>query len=229
MQRARVRAVVLTGGPGGHPFGVTAGHLASILTAAGYDTSVTPDVEGCFAGLDGCDLLAVNVLRWRMLDDRYADARAEHAFSLSPAGREGLRAFLRRGGALLASHTAPICFDDWPEWGDVVGASWRWGRSSHPPLGPARVEVRPDAHPVVGEMVAEFEVIDEIYGHMDVRPDVEPLAWGTAGDGRHPVLWAREAGGGRVVYDALGHDERSFAVAAHQQILHQAVRWLRAA
>jgi uncharacterized protein len=40
------------------------------------------------------------------------------------------------------------------------------------------------------------------------------------------VLWARESGGGRVVYDALGHDERSLAAAAHRQILEQAVRWL---
>jgi hypothetical protein len=219
---------VLTGGPAGHPFDVTAGHLAAVLTAAGYEASITADVEATFAALDDCDLLAVNALRWRMLDERYAAARAEHAFSPSPAGREGFRAFLRRGGALLASHTAPICFDDWPGWGDVVGASWRWGRSSHPPLGPARVEVRGDAHPVTESVVAEFEVIDEIYGHLDVRPDVEPLAWGTAGDGHHPVLWTREFGGGRVVYDALGHDEQAFGVPAHQQILRQAVRWLQA-
>jgi uncharacterized protein len=222
-----VRALVLTGGPAGHPFDATAGHLAAILTGAGYEASVTSDVEGAFAALDRCDVLAVNALRWRMLDERYAEARPEHAFSPSPAGREAVNAFLHRGGALLASHTAPICFDDWPGWGDVVGASWRWGRSSHPPLGPARVEVRPDAHPVVSGVAAEFEVIDEIYGDMDVRPDVEPLAWGTVGAGRHPVLWARETGGGRVVYDALGHDERSFGVAAHQQILRQAVRWLQ--
>ncbi len=224
-----MRATVLTGGPPGHPYDATAAHLADILTAAGYKASVTVDVEGCFAALDDCDVLAVNALRWRMLDDKYAAARAEHAFSPSPEGREAVTAFLRRGGALLASHTAPICFDDWPGWGDLVGASWRWGRSSHPPLGPARVEIRPDAHPVVAGVATEFEVVDEIYGHLDLAPGVEPLAWGTAGDGRHPVLWAREVGGGRVVYDALGHDERSFGVPAHQQILHQAARWLQGA
>jgi uncharacterized protein len=224
-----VRALVLTGGPGGHPFEATAGLLAAVLAAAGYETSITSDVELCFAALDGCDLLAVNALRWRMLDERYAADRTEHGFSLSSDGRKRVTAFRRRGGAVLASHTAAICFDDWPAWGDIIGASWRWGRSSHPPLGSARVEVREDAHPVVAGVVAAFDVVDEVYGHMDVRADVEPLAWGTAGDGRHPVLWAREAGGGRVVYDALGHDERSFAVAAHQQILHQAVRWLGSA
>lgn len=224
-----MRAVVLTGGPPGHPYDITAGHLADILDGAGYKASVTDDVEGCFAALDEYDLLAVNALRWRMLDDRYAAVRPDHGFSLSADGREAVAAFLRRGGALLASHTAPICFDDWPGWGDIVGASWRWGQSSHPPLGPAAVEVRTDAHPVVAGVAAEFEVIDEIYGHMDLASDVDPLAWGTAGDGRQPVLWAREAGGGRVVYDALGHDERSFAVEAHRQILEQAVRWLQEA
>ena len=220
---------MLTGGPPGHRYDITAGHLADILEHAGYKASVTVDVEACFAELDACDVLAVNALRWRMLDDRYAADRADHAFSPSPAGREAVHAFLRRGGGLLASHTAPICFDDWPSWGDIVGASWRWGQSSHPPLGPAAVEVRTDAHPVVAGVAAEFEVIDEIYGHMDLASDVDPLAWGTAGDGRQPVLWAREAGGGRVVYDALGHDERSFAVEAHRQILEQAVRWLQEA
>ena len=218
---------MLTGGPPGHPFDVTAGYLADTLTAAGYKASVTADVEGCFAGLDDCDLLAVNALRWRMGAERYAAARAEHAFSPSPDGRAAVVAFLRRGGALLASHTAAICFDDWAGWGDIVGASWCWDRSSHPPLGPAKVEVEVDAHPVVAGVTPEFDVVDEIYGHMDLASDVEPLAWGTAGDGRHPVLWAREAGGGRIVYDALGHDERSFAVAPHRQILDQAVRWLQ--
>jgi hypothetical protein len=220
---------VLTGGPAGHPWEITAGHLSAVIGSAGYDVNVTDDVEQCFASLGDCDLLAVNALRWRMLDDRYAAARAEYAFSPSPDGRKALREFLGRGGALLACHTAPICFDDWPGWGDMVGASWRWGQSSHPPLGPARVEVCRDSHPVVAGVAGEFEVVDEIYGRMDVRPDVDPLAWGSAGDGRHPVLWAREAAGGRVVYDALGHDERSFAVPAHQQILHQAVRWLQGA
>lgn len=221
-----MKALVLTGGPPGHPFDATAGRLAAVLTAAGYETSVTGDVELGFAALDNCDLLAVNALRWRMLDERYAATRAEHAFSLSADGRRRFGTFRRRGGALLASHTAPICFDDWAGWRDAIGASWRWGRSGHPPLGPARVEVRRDSHPVVAGVAGEFDVVDEIYGRMDVASDVEPLAWGDAGDGRHPVLWARERGGGRVVYDALGHDERSFAVAAHEQILSQAVRWL---
>lgn len=222
-----MRALVLTGGPPGHPYDVTAGYLCDVLAEAGYKALVTTDVEACLATLDGCDLLAVNALRWRMLDDRYAALRDEHAFSgPSESGRENVTAFLGRGGAVLACHTAPICFDGWPGWGDVVGASWQWGASSHPPLGPATVEVRSDAHPVVAGVEPEFEVVDEIYGHMDVRPDVEPLAWGTAGDGCHPVLWARNVGGGRVVYDALGHDERSFAVPAHARILHQAVSWL---
>ena len=220
---------MLTGGPPGHPFEATAGRLAAVLAAAGYGAEVTDDVEGCFAALHDCDLLAVNALRWRMLGDRYAAHRPEHAFSPTPDGREAFSAFVRSGGSLLASHTAPICFDDWPEWGDVIGASWRWGRSGHPPVGPARVEVRRHAHPIVDDVAPEFEVVDEIYGHMDLAPNVDPLAWGSAGDGRHPVLWAREAGGHRVVYDALGHDERSFAVEAHQQILRRAVRWLQRA
>jgi uncharacterized protein len=221
-----VKALVLTGGPGAHPFDTTSKLLAEALAGAGLEASVTDDIEAGLQQLDGCRLLAVNALRWRMLDDRYAADRDAWAFRLSPAGREAIEGFMAGGGTLLASHTAPICFDDWPGWGEIVGATWVWGRSSHPELGPARIRVDTGVHPVVAGVPEHFQVVDEVYSHMDLQPDVRPLAWGAAYDVEQPLLWAREAAGGRVVYDALGHDERSLTHPAHARILRQAVAWL---
>jgi uncharacterized protein len=223
-----VRALVLTGGPGAHPFGTTSKILAETLAGAGLEPTVTDDIEAGLQQLDGCRLLALNALRWRMLDDRYAADRDAWAFSLSAAGREAIEAFMAGGGTLLASHTAPICFDDWPRWGEIVGATWVWGRSSHPELGPARIRVETDAHPIVEGVPEGFEVVDEVYSHMDLQPDVEPLAWGAAYSTEQPLVWAREGAGGKVVYDALGHDERSLTHPAHARILRQAVAWLLA-
>jgi hypothetical protein len=224
-----VRALVLTGGPGNHPFATTSKLLAEAIAEGGLTPTVTDDIEAGLAELDGCRLLAVNALRWRMLDDRYAADRDAWAFTLSDAGREAIERFMAGGGLLLASHTAPICFDGWDAWGDIVGASWVWGTSSHPELGPAQVRVAGGSHPIVDGIPEHFEVIDEVYSRMDLRPDVEPLAWGRAYDEDQPLLWAREAAGGRVVYDALGHDERSLTHPAHARILRQAVAWLLAA
>ena len=103
-----------------------------------------------------------------------------------------------------------------------------WGRSSHPELGQARIRVETDAHPIVEGVPEGFEVVDEVYSHMDVQPDVQPLAWGAAYSTEQPLLWARQAAGGRVVYDALGHDERSLTHPDHARILRQAVAWLLA-
>lgn len=190
------------------------------------ESEVTDDIEGGLAGLDGGGhrLLTVNALRWRMLDERYAADRPRWGFRLSDAGRAALLGYLGGGGSLLAVHTAAICFDDWPEWGDIVGAAWVWGASAHPPPGPVAVRLG-GSHPIVAGL-DDFTVVDEVYGFMAVRPDVVPLAGAAHGGAEHPLLWARRFGPARVVYDALGHDAASLSHPVHRTILQRAARWL---
>src|SRR5690606_20820031 len=138
---ARGPAVVLTGGP--HPFAATTPQVVELLAEVGLAATVTPDPDRAAvllagAGSDDPDdrddpgtraaprLLVLNTLRWRMGADRYASQREAHAYATSPAWRDAVTAHLAAGGALLALHAAPICFDDWPGWRDVVGAAWRW-------------------------------------------------------------------------------------------------------
>jgi uncharacterized protein len=220
-----MRALVLSGGVG-HPFEATSVQLAGILADVGCDAEVVDLEEGltCLAG-DEFDLVAVNALRWRMAAERYAHLRDEWAFSPSDEQRAALREHVDRGRPLLAIHTAVICFDDWPEWGGIVGGAWNWVRSSHPPLGEAKVTVATDAHPIVAG-ITDFVITDEVYGFLDQEPDVVPLMTSPHGGRNHPLLWARHVGSARVVYDALGHDERSFDHPTHQRILRRAALWV---
>lgn len=224
-----VANLILSGGPGHHPYAATSANLGEILALEGIDSEITEDIESGLAELAGgaYELLTVNALRWRMAAPKYAAERERWAFSLSAAGRAAISDHVARGGGVLAVHTATICFDDWPEWADIVGAGWVWGISGHPDLGPVRVTVHTGAHEIV-EDGEDFEVIDEVFARMDVRPDVKPLATGTWEGVDHPLLWARTVGPARarVVYDALGHDERSLADPVHRTILHRAARWL---
>lgn len=221
----RARAVVLTGGP--HPFAQTTPRVVDLLAETGVASTVVADPDaaaGHVATAGPGALLVLNTLRWRMRGDRYAPQRDAHAYATSPALRHTFAAHVAGGGALLALHAAPICFDDWPGWRDVVGAAWDWDRSCHPPLGEVHVRVR-GPHPLV-DGIDDFTIHDEAYGFMDLADDIEPLATARHGDVDHPLLWVRRVGAGRVVTSTLGHGAESFDHPSHREILRRSVRWL---
>lgn len=228
-----MRVVVLSGGLT-HDFPATTACLTGLLEDAGARVEVhtgTAGVESAFAALPGAALLVVNALRWTMTGpatpDRYRERASAEGASPSARARAALAAHLGAGGGLLGMHTAALCFDDWPGWGEALGGAWVWGHSQHPPLGPTvDVEVA-DGHPLV-DGVEPFSLVDEVYGGLRLCRDVRGLAHATqpGTDGpAHPLLWAREHRGGRVVYDALGHHPPSYAVPGHREIVRRAIAW----
>lgn len=225
-----MRAVVLSGGPT-HDFPATSGCLTALLDGQDLHAEVHTDVEAAFRALPGAGLLVVNALRWTMTGpgtpDRYRQQAGAEGARPSAAARRALADHLSNGGGVLGLHTASICFDDWPEWGDALGGAWVWGRSSHPPLGPLVPVTVAGPHPLV-DGVDDFTIVDEVYGGLDLRPGVTGLLSaaqpGWPGPAQ-PLLWAREHGGGRVVYDALGHHPASYEVPAHVEIVRRAIRW----
>ena len=221
---AFARAVVLTGGPT-HDFPATTGCLSTLLGEQGLVAEPYEDVDDGLRALPGAPLLVVNALRWTMrgpgTPERYRVRADDEGVSPAPSARAALAEHLAAGGGVLAMHTAVICFDDWPEWAAALGGAWRWGRSSHPPLGEMAVRVAAPGHPLVAGL-ADFTVVDERYSDLDRGPDPAPPLLEAEG---MPLLWAREHGRGRVVYDALGHHPASYAVPEHREIVRRAIRW----
>jgi uncharacterized protein len=179
------------------------------------------------------DVIVSHMLWWRMLADRYNDLRATWAYESAPLVRDALLRFVSDGGAFVALHTSTICFDDWPEWGDLLGASWNWERSFHPRLGPVSVRLASAGSTnEAGEIVhglTDFETIDEVYMHLDVRGDVEPLAFARPSDGpvgdEHPILWGRRVGQGAVAQLGLGHDAVALGHPATAELVRRCVAW----
>ncbi|MGA1051419.1 MAG: ThuA domain-containing protein [Ilumatobacteraceae bacterium] len=226
--------LVLAGGsPHAHDFAATGRELVWIGEALGHTVEFAehPEIAADRLADPGdrapVDALVVDGLWWRMLGDAYDPWRSEHGYSPSADARRALSGFVESGGGMVALHTATICFDDWPAWGDVVGGSWVWGHSSHPPYGPVTVEVVAD-HPVVADVGPTIELDDEIYGDLEIRPGVEVLVSGR----RHPaddpqaVVWIHRFGAGRVVYDGLGHDVASLRHPRHRRLVGQAISWV---
>ena len=230
---ATVRNLLLAGGVH-HPVEASAPSLTDVLLQQGITTDVEEDIEaGCRRlAQGGYALLTVGALRWRMLDAKYDAHRERWGLALSQEARDAICQHLRGGGALLALHTATICFDDWPQWGEMVGARWVWGQSGHAPFG--GVDVNFDAAKAgdIAQGLPAFQCEDEVYENMWMAPDVRPLAHArnqTTAGGQPgpwtPVLWTREWEGARVVYDALGHNAKSLDHPVHRQLIARAAAW----
>jgi type 1 glutamine amidotransferase len=80
-------------------------------------------------------------------------------------------------------------------------------------------------HPVTAGL-ADFELFDEYYEFEFADDDVEVLAQRHRADGVViPVVYARKVGDGRVVYIALGHDQRAWGEPAFRILVKQALVW----
>lgn len=211
-------AVLLSGGGDfvdpWHPFAETAALIAEVLAELDVRTKVV-DTAAAFAAALGSGA-------------RLAVVQASNDFAPTPHDGvviDALATHLGAGRPLLAVHSAACLFVDRPEWERMLGGRWVPELSYHPELGPARASLAP--HPIT-EGLAEVEVVDERYTALRVSPDAEVLAWHEEAGARHPLAWARH-GDARVVYDALGHDARSYESPTRRALLAAEVRWLLAA
>ena len=224
--------LLVSGGPL-HDFDASTGALVGVLAEVGVHSTVFDDPRAALRALaerpDAWDLVTVNGLHWEAASPQHAHLRDRWSFTLSDAEADAIDRYVRSGGGLLACHTAVICFDGNARWAGCIGATWNWDRSSHPPVGPARIVATSAAtdHPIT-RGITEFTTIDEVYGFLDEAPDLIPLLTSSHGGRDHPVLWARSVGEGRVVTDLLGHDAAAMTQPVHLEILRRAARWLAA-
>jgi uncharacterized protein len=229
---ARPRNLILAGGIY-HPAAESGPALADMLGEIGWDSEVVVDVEAGLKRLaaGAFQRLTVACLRFTMTQhEKYAPFRAEWAMSLSAAGRETLTRWVAAGNGVLGIHTAPICFDDWEGWGEVLGVTWRWGVSHHPPLG--LISARPVGdHPIVAG-AKPFAATDEVYTALEVQPWMTPLmearrALPAEGAGEwRPVGLAGEHGRARRAWCGLGHDAASLNQPENRRIIQRAARWV---
>jgi type 1 glutamine amidotransferase len=198
-----------------HDFPATSTRLAAIVADAGCRVTVTEDVEAALADPGHAQLLVVNV-------GNPAEARAPERIAAAAAG---LLRLLDNGGGLLAVHASATSFTGMREWPEILGGRWVRGTTMHPPRDECVVSVTDADHPL-SEGLRDFTVVDERYSYLETGSDVTVLHDHHFENARHPLVWARDAGPGRVVYDALGHDTASYDAPGHQELLDRSIRWL---
>ncbi|CAA9290930.1 MAG: hypothetical protein AVDCRST_MAG48-507 [uncultured Friedmanniella sp.] len=203
-----------------HDFTATSVEVAKALEPLGLDVAVRSFTPAAVAAdLPDADLLVVNAGHgaYQPASDGPEDGWVE-TFRL-------LREHRARRRPILALHAAANTLDGldaWPHW---IGGRWDRERSMHPPIGEARVEVTDGDHPVTAGL-APFTLHDERYSHLDLHPGSRVLLHHELEGTRQPLVWVTEDDGARTVYDALGHDVRSYAAPARVDLLRREVRWL---
>ena len=127
-----MRNVMLIGGIY-HPFSEYAEEITALCAARGVETVVTDSIEECASLLVDADLFTLYALRWRMLNhEKYIPHRPRWAYHMDDDVARAISQYAARGGPILAMHTASICFDDWPEFVDILGGQWVWQRNQSP-------------------------------------------------------------------------------------------------
>ena len=142
-----------------------------------------------------------------------------------------LLAWIRSGKGFVAAHTGLTALESWPEFGEMLGATY----GGHLYTGPGQViSERPD-NPIVKHWGSTFAYNDEFYrpnklsrDQVDVLLRFNPSSAPTSGlpaDGDFPLVWTKMYGQGRVFYSSLSHATEAWDIRNLQIMMFEAIRW----
>jgi hypothetical protein len=162
--------------------------------------------------------------------------------AINPPGvdREGLLEWIRNGGAFVGIHSTANTYQNFPPFGEMLGAYYdrRPWRTKENPQTKVRVLVQDKTHPATRHLGDAFEIADDIYQYknfdrskVQLLLSLDPSSLDLASprinreDKDLPVSWAKTYGQGRVFYTALGDWEPTWKDPKYQTHLLQGLRW----
>ena len=136
---------------------------------------------------------------------------------------QGLTGWVRGGGGLFAIHCANAEMDAFKEYQEMVGTRF----AGHGPVAEFGVEMAEDCGDILPRLSPSFAITDEFY-MLERKTDAElrDFQHGMWQFERHSMGYVRDYGEGRVLYTALGHDERAFAHPDYQDLCAKALRYV---
>ena len=217
------RNMILSGGVA-HDYSRSSPTLAAVLQEVGIESDIHEDFNAVEDGLLGAfDMLTLNCVWWTCAQT--PNWRDEWHFELSVRARQEFLNFFASGKGMLALHGATICFDDWPEYREILGAWWDWGHSGHAPFQNHAMHIRSTRHPITRDLT-DFVIKDELYTNPRTCDSLEPLVDATWENIRHPILWVRNYNNARICYNAMGHGVEAFEHPVNQLLLQRGALWV---
>jgi len=203
------------------PYGTYAMQVLGLKTGA-FEPVVSDDVAMLLPGnIEQFDAIVLNNTDgyWIRPTDDDMERFKEHGETpdeVEQVLRSSLLDFVAEGGGLVAYHFAIGANREWPEYQQLLGASY-WGHPWNEEVG---VKIDDPDSPLVAAFDGKsFRIADEIFQYNDPysREDVRVLIsldtensnmeveWIHRTDGDFALAWVKAHGEGRVFYTALGH------------------------
>jgi len=142
-----------------------------------------------------------------------------------------LLAFVRSGKGFVAAHTGLTAFESWPEFGEMLGATY----GGHLFTGPGRMISEEPSNPIVKHWGNVVDFNDEFYraaslsrDKVDVLLRFDPGSAANGNlpaDGDFPLVWTRMYGQGRVGYSSLSHSTEAWDIRNVQIMMFEAIKW----
>jgi hypothetical protein len=227
---SRSRKVLVLGHrPSHYPVAFCEAALQALARKTGAFEAVVSDDPAQLDRLNDYDVLFVN--NWHGWDPFKGAAEAR---------RKALLDFVAGGKGLAGIHAAAVGLNDWPEWGELIGA-----RYQALPWFEADVSIVDPNHPLAAAFGGRgFRLADEFYEFrapydrsrlsMILAVDAERMKdvpksskYGklVRTDGDYGLAWTKPYGKGRVFYCALGHYETTYMDPRVLRFLLDGVRW----
>lgn len=144
----------------------------------------------------------------------------------SEQAKAGLLNYVKGGGNVVALHFACSSFQDWTEYGVLLGRVWKKGVGGHGPYGQFAVNIKNADHPIT-KGLADFKTEDELYAKLTGDAEIEVLASAYSDWSKQvePIVFVKRYGQGRVVQNVLGHALDSKQNPSYQKLLRRSVEW----
>ncbi len=143
-----------------------------------------------------------------------------HHQAISSSALVCLDEFVRRGGGVLAIHSATASFKQEPRYFEILGGRFQ----THGPIGTFTVHQTKSPDDVFGH-VGSFQIKDELYIH-ELAPDLTVHFEAMHAGKPVPVVWTRRYGAGRVCYAMPGHTAETMQHRMVQHILKRGLAWV---
>jgi hypothetical protein len=186
-----------------------------------------------------CTAITKKPLKWGAKNLDAFDAVAfftDGDLDMDDSQKADLLSFVREDGkGFIGIHSAAITFLSWPQYGKMLGGYFDghpWGEFKAP------LVVEDSGFPGMGHLPRNFTLQDEIYQIKDfsrdhvrvlLRLDASKVDLSRKGVNRKDkdfaVIWARNYGKGRVLYNGLGHRQDVWEQPDIQKMWLEMVRW----
>jgi type 1 glutamine amidotransferase len=186
-----------------------------------------------------CTAITKKPLKWEAKNLDAYDAIVfftDGDLDMDASQKADLLSFVRDDGkGFIGIHSAAITFTGWPEYGEMLGGYFDghpWGQFNAP------LVVEDAKFPGMKHLPLTFSLFDEVYQIKDFsRQNVRVLMSLDAGkldltrkgvkrtDNDFAVIWAKDFGKGRVLYNGLGHVQAVWERPDFQKMWLEMIQW----